>query len=72
MKFDAYIGRAIRGRIRNAIRDYMKQMDDFPLGHENEIENVPASREADPTNQHRIKVREDEVYLQDIRNFRGK
>lgn len=67
MKFDAFIKKAIRGRIKNAVRDYIKQMEGFPLGQEDEIENVPAPLETDPMSHRRFRVREDDIYLRDER-----
>lgn len=65
MKFDVFMKKVIRGRVRNAVRDYIKQMDRFPLWSTNAIENIPAPQEKNPMEQYQIRVGENDVYLQD-------
>ncbi len=40
MKFDVFMKKVIRGRVRNAVCDYIKQMDRFPLWSTNAIESM--------------------------------
>ena len=65
MKFDVFMKKVIRGRVRNAVRDYIKQMDRFPLWSTNAIESIPAPLEKNPIEQYQIRVGENDVYLQD-------
>lgn len=65
MRFDVFIKKVIRGRIRNAIRDYKRQMDKFPLWHKDMSDYVPAEPDDDRTEQYRFNVQDNDVYFRD-------